>query len=149
MSPFYTHANFFDFLAIFGVGGGIFEQKGGFSMARGRPRKPRVKVNAILKYIASLPDDSELKQRMTPDKMIALKVYVSQLEYFDDLIIKLKADIDTNGEIELFVQGIQTLRRTNPALSSMMELYRLYGQVYRQIVALVGSAEAIIERQWD
>lgn len=117
-------------------------------MARGRPRKQRVKVIEILDYIASLPEESELKQHMTPEKMVALKALVYQLESLDGMIVNLKADIAERGEIEMFEQGSQKLRRTNPAVSLLLEIYRLCRHTHSQIVAIIGNTEAIIERQW-
>jgi len=113
-----------------------------------KPPKPKIKVNDILKYVEQLPPDDPVKQRLTPDKMIRIKRYIEELQYLDYIIIGLKADIEANGEIELYVNGAQQTRRTNPALTTYIDTVKAYNTLLRQVTEILRDVEIDIIKVW-
>ena len=115
---------------------------------RGRPRKIRVRIVALLEYLDGLPDDNSTKQRLTPDKMVVIGRYVQELEYLEGTLKRLKKDVAANGEVEVFEQGQQRLRRANPALEQYLSALRAYRGLVRQVSDLLRGMEMDIEREW-
>ena len=108
-------------------------------MARGRPKKPKVKIANLLKYLESLPVESPVKQSLTEDKMIVIRRYVEELAYLESVMLALKEDIHEQGEIENFVQGAQQLRRANPAIDMYFSTLWAYRQLINKINELVSG----------
>ena len=117
-------------------------------MPSGRPRKKRIKAKDVLKYVQGLPEDSEIKKRMTPEKMFALQELVDQLDYLSRTINNLKRDIAERGEVEDFIQGIQKIRRANPSMALLLETYRMCRHTHGKIVEIIGNVEIRIEKMW-
>lgn len=113
-----------------------------------RPPKPKVKIKDLLSYIEALPADDPIRKRLTPDKMIRIKKYIDELLYLDHVILGLKDDIDQNGEIEIYQNGIQRTRRTNPALTTYIDTIKAYNQLLRQVSEILRGAELDIEKMW-
>jgi len=117
----------------------------------GRPRKPpkqKVKVSGLLSYVESLPEENPIRQHLTPDRMIRFKRYVEELQYLEYIIASLKDDIQENGTIELYKNGIQETRRTNPALTTYTETIKVYNQFFRQLSDIFNCVEIQIEKAW-
>lgn len=117
-------------------------------MPSGRPRKKRIKATDVLKYLEGLPEDNEIKRRMTPEKMLALQELIGQLDYLGKSIVNLKRDIAERGEVEDFVQGIQQIRRVNPSMALLLETYRICRHTHAKIVEILGNVEVRIEKMW-
>lgn len=115
---------------------------------RGRPPKQKVKIKDILSYIEQLPEDSSLKKRLTPDRLIRFQRYIEELLYLEYVIVNLKADIADNGEIEVYKNGNQETRRTNPALTTYVDVIKAYNQLFRQASEILRGTELDIERTW-
>ncbi|HZK52966.1 MAG TPA: hypothetical protein VFC84_01995 [Desulfosporosinus sp.] len=116
-----------------------------------RPRKPpkqKVKISDLLKYIENLAQDDPIRQHMTPDRMIRWKRYVEELEYLEFIIHGLKEDIAEHGSIELYVNGAQQTRRTNPALTTYSDLLKVYNQFFRMLSEINHCVEIQIEKSW-
>ena len=119
--------------------------------ARGRPKKPpkpKVKIGELLSYIERLPEDNLVKQQLTPDKMIRIKRYIEELQYLDYVIVNLKADIEINKVIEVYKNGAQETRRTNPALTTYIDSVKAYNQLLRQVSEIIRGSEIAVERSW-
>ena len=117
----------------------------------GRPKKapkPKVKIKQFMTYIDRLPDDDPLKVKLTEDKMIRLRRYLEELEYLDFIILGLKADIAEHGEIEVYENGAQRTRRTNPALTTLIDTIKAYNQLFRQASEIVLAAEIELKKEW-
>ncbi len=110
---------------------------------RGRPKNPRVHVTELLDYLASLPEDSHVKQNLTPDRFIIIRRYIEELAYLEDMLTRLKADIDANGEVEIFVQGAQQLRRANPSVDMYHKALRTYRGLVNKINELLRGVEVV------
>lgn len=121
---------------------------GGDDLPSGRPKKRRIKIRDVLKYVNSLPDDSDIKKRLTPEKILALQELVEQLEYLGASIVNLKRDIAERGEVEEFVQGNQKIRRVNPAMKLLLESYRMCRHTYSNIVEILGDVEIRVDKYW-
>lgn len=120
-------------------------------MSVGRPRKPprkKVNISDLLDYIEQLPDDNLTKKNLTPDKMIKISKYVDELKYIETIIKKLKLDIKKNGEIEIYKNGSQETRRTNPALTTYLDTVKTYNQLFRQISEVLRNTEIDIQKSW-
>ncbi|MFZ2539793.1 MAG: hypothetical protein WAX04_12985 [Oscillospiraceae bacterium] len=118
---------------------------------RGRPRKPpkpKVSIKELLQYIEQLPEESPIKQQLATDKMIRIKRYIEELQYLDFVIVNLKADIEINGEIEVYKNGSQETRRTNPALTTYIDTVKTYNQLLRQVSETIRGVELLLERIW-
>ena len=117
----------------------------------GRPKKapkPKVKIKQFMTYIENLPEDDPLKAKLTEDKMIRLRRYLEELEYLDYIILGLKSDIAEHGEIEVYENGAQRTRRTNPALTTLIDTIKTYNQLFRQASEIVSGAEIEIKKEW-
>ncbi len=106
---------------------------------RGRPKKPRVKIIDLVKYLDSLPAGNITKQSLTGDKMIIVRRYTEELIYLESVMLALKEDIHMQGEIENFVQGSQQLRRANPSLELYFSTLRAYRSLINKINELVSG----------
>ncbi|NLN48632.1 MAG: hypothetical protein GX154_06000 [Clostridiales bacterium] len=115
---------------------------------RGRPPKQKVKIKEILSYIEQLPDDNDIKLRLTPDKMIRFRRYIEELQYLEYTIVNLKADIEKNGQIEIYKNGSQETRRANPALTTYVDVVKTYNQLFRQASEILRGTEIDIEKNW-
>ena len=121
------------------------------AVKKGRPKKPpkqRVKINNLLLYVEQLPENNPVKQHLTEDKMIRLKRYVEELLYLEFIIFNLKSDIEANGEIEVYKNGSQETRRTNPALTTYIDTVKTYNQLLRQVTELLRNTELDIAKTW-
>lgn len=110
----------------------------------GRPKNPKVKISELMNYLDSLPENSQIKKNLTPDKLIVIRRYIEELQYLDKKIKRLKADIDEFGEVEIFIQGMQRLRRANPS----MELYYAALRAYRGLVNKIDDIIKGVEIDW-
>ncbi len=111
---------------------------------RGRPKNPRVHVAELLDYLDSLPEDSYVRQNLTPDRLIIIRRYIEEMAYLEDMLTRLKADIDAHGEVEIFTQGAQQLRRANPSV----EMYHKTLRTYRGLVNKINELLRGVEVTW-
>lgn len=95
-----------------------------------------------------MPPDNPLKQELTPDKLIRIKRYIEELQYLDYIIVGLKSDIEANGEIELYENGNQKTRRTNPALTTYIDTIKAYNALLRQVSEILRGIEIEIAKTW-
>lgn len=120
-------------------------------MAGGRPRKPpkpKVKVKELMAYIEALPQDEPLKKLLSPDRLICLRKYVEELTYIEYILIRLKDEVELYDPIELYENGSQKTRRTNPALSTYNDMLKTYHYLLRQVMAIIRGIELDIEKTW-
>lgn len=118
---------------------------------RGRPRKPakpKVRIKGLLGYVESLPPDDPLRARLTPDRMICLRKYVEELQYIDYVLLRLKDDVEEHDPIEVYVNGSQRTRRTNPALSTYNDMLKTYHYMLRQVTDILRGAQAELVDEW-
>ncbi|MDT8715547.1 hypothetical protein IAI10_02590 [Clostridium sp. 19966] len=110
--------------------------------------RKKVNIMELLDYIEQLPADSQIKKDLTEDKMIRIKRYLEELKYIETVIKQLKADIKKNGAIELYKNGTQETRRTNPALTSYMDAMKTYNQLLKQVSEILRNTEIYIQKLW-
>lgn len=113
-----------------------------------KPPKQKVKLKELLQYIEHLPADDPISRHLKPDKMIHIKRYIEELLYLEFVIVNLKKDIQLNGEIEIYKNGRQKTRRTNPALTTYIDTIKAYNQLFRQVSEILKDAEIALERTW-
>lgn len=120
------------------------KREGGVKLAeikRGRPKKPKIKIAQLIKYLDELPEDSPIKRKVTYDQMMIVKRLVEELFYMESLIHSLKMDIHENNPVEDFVQGKQRMRRTNPAIPLYYEAVRSYKGYLREINSILHGVD--------
>ena len=110
---------------------------------RGRPKNVRVNVKTLLEYLEALPAESYVARNLTPDKMIWIERYVEELEYLEAMLSRLREDIDQHGEVEVFVQGAQQLRRANPSVEMYHKTLRTYRGLVNKINELLRGVEVV------
>ena len=110
---------------------------------RGRPKNVRVNVKTLLEYLEALPAESYVARNLTPDKMIWIRRYTEELEYLEVLLSRLREDIDQHGEVEVFVQGAQQLRRANPSVDMYHATLRTYRGLVNKINELLRGVEVV------
>ncbi len=106
-------------------------------MAKGRPKKIKVKIANLLKYLNDLPENHPTRQKLSPDKMLIIQRYVEELAYLETQIAELKMDIHEHGTVELFEQGTQKLRRQNPSCELYFSCWRQYRMTAAKINELL------------
>lgn len=100
-----------------------------------RPKKIKCKIGDLIQYLDNLPESHPTKRKLTPDRYLIIKRYVEELQHLETVIARLKLDIYENGEIEIFEQGKQCLRRANPS----MDLYFSSLRQYRLLVTKINE----------
>ena len=110
---------------------------------RGRPKNVKVNVRSLLEYLEALPAESYVARNLTPDRLIIIKRYVEELAYLEDMLTRLKTDIDAHGEVEIFTQGAQQLRRANPSVDMYHATLRTYRGLVNKINELLRGVEVV------
>lgn len=114
----------------------------------GRPKNVKVKVASLLDYLASLPGDSPVKRYLTPDRMLSIQRYVEELVYLEGTLKRLKEDIYEQGEVEIFTQGVQQLRRANPSMELYFSTLRAYRALLNKVNDIIRGVEVDAAEQW-
>ncbi|MFT8347738.1 hypothetical protein [Clostridium saccharoperbutylacetonicum] len=110
--------------------------------------RKKVSILELLDYIEQLSEDSEMKKSLTEDKLIRIKRYLEELKYIENIIKNLKKDIKENGEIEIYKNGSQETRRTNPALTTYLDTIKTYNQLFRQVTEVLRNTEIDVQKNW-
>lgn len=113
-----------------------------------KPPKPKVKIKDLLVYLEGLPADNAIREHLTEDKMLRIRKYFDELLFLDHIILGLKDDVGRNGAIEIYVNGSQQTRRTNPALTTFVDVLKVYNALLRQVSEILRGAEIEIQKQW-
>ncbi|SPF56992.1 hypothetical protein SBF1_9710002 [Candidatus Desulfosporosinus infrequens] len=89
-----------------------------------------------------------LAQRLTPDKLIRLRMYCNELAKIKKYIDDAEQDIAEHGAVELFVQGAQQCRRKNPAMQNFLELERMYFTLFNRIERIIDGEIKVVDDIW-
>ena len=76
------------------------------------------------------------------DKRAIGEALYNKLEFLDDTLAKLQADVEQGGVIELFRQGRSQYNRERPALKSYNTTLQRYIAVVKQIIDLLPKQDA-------
>ena len=117
-------------------------------MALGRPRRKKVNIMDLLNYIDQLPEDDYIKLNLTTDKMITINKYIDELKFLEGAIKSLKVDVKKNGYIEVYKNGIQETRRTNPAYTSYLTTIKTYSNLFQIVVEVLRNTFIDIQKNY-
>jgi len=79
-------------------------------------------------------------EKIPEDKRIIGEKLITELEFIETTLQRLRAQISEAGEVEHFQQGEQDFLRESPALKAYNSLVQRYSVMYRQLADLMGKS---------
>lgn len=79
----------------------------------------------------------KILERIPEDKRYIGEKLITELQFMEKTLARLRKQIDENGEVEHFQQGKQDFFRESPALKSYNTTVQRYSVMYRQLTDLM------------
>lgn len=80
---------------------------------------------------------SDLIDQVPATKRPIAAQLVTELTFMRQQLVKLRKEVRAKGCTELFVQGKQEIERLTPAFQAYTTLVTKYGQLHKQLTALI------------
>lgn len=84
----------------------------------------------------------DLIEQVEPSKRPIAAGLVTELNFMRTQLVRLRKEVKEKGCTELFVQGKQEIERLTPAFTAYTALVTKYGQLNKQLTALLPDGEA-------
>lgn len=88
-------------------------------------------------------DMKELKRilkQIPKDRQAIAKSLYNELEFMQKTLVKLREQIETEGPVDMFEQGVQKFLREHPALKAYNTTVQRYSLLYKQFTDLLPPA---------